>query len=255
MDQIKCVVVGRSHAVCLARASEARAKPSGEMRPRFAYEFVSTIKYEPLPRSKEFISIVAQRLRLCELVLAIFRGNQHNMLGLLQNSDSFSYVEEINGAEPSCKDNILPSSALRHGFVYTLSDLEYFLNWLRSNFAKPVFVMGPPPPIGDEVYIRQHLDAAFLNRLSGSGLSIANAKISPRQFRLGLWRMLNGAYASIANSCAAVWIPPPAEAFDEDGCLTRRAYGKDATHANEWYGELRLQQLESTYMTTRACNA
>ena len=75
------------------------------------------------------------------------------------------------------------------------------------------------------------------------GKDIASAEVNRPELRLKLWTLENRLLAHWASENGLLFLSAPDNAKCADGYLAESCYGHDATHANQRYGELVLDQI------------
>lgn len=167
--------------------------------------------------------------------VSILGGNGHIMLSLSRHPRPFDVIlpDEPNlpleaGAE------ILPFSYLSKSLLPFMLPYVWQLIGFRHAVGVRIYHIEPPPPCGDDDYMKSHL---------GSYVSDPNNIIS-RYLRLKMWRLHSQLLADVCAKNDVAFLAAPKESMDGEGFLRAEAYGRDATHANSWYGELLVRQLE-----------
>ncbi len=191
---------------------------------------------------EEFLPI-ARRLRPDDVLVSVIGGNQYAVFSTIQHPVPFDFcLPEASAPKLDAGVELIPFRGLYDYFLTALQlgdgkTLEALRNSTR---AKLVHLMAPPPK-SDNGYIEQHHDTHF------AAAGISSMGVSTPELRMKFWKLQNRAIQEICANLEIQTIPPPAEAQDADGFLSRTFYAGDATHANVRYGELVLQQLEREF--------
>ena len=94
-----------------------------------------------------------------------------------------------------------------------------------------------PPPLPDNDHIRLH-PTHFADQVAELG-------ISPPSLRMKLWVLQSEIYRDHCEAMGIGFLPVPDDAMDAQGFLDQRGWLPDPAHANAWYGELVVRQLDA----------
>jgi hypothetical protein len=174
----------------------------------------------------------------CTMALAI-AGNDHNVLGLLNHPRRFDFVLPTEPELPLLDDHEVVPAALIEGALARLVEYPIALTKALAH-ALPcrVVYLQSPPPIPSAEHIARHPDEMFRAELERRG-------VAPPSLRLKLWKLHSAVWRRACDEAGVPILPPPPEAVDAAGFLAARAWGRDATHGNEWYGDLVISQVEA----------
>lgn len=247
------LVIGHSHVGAIIRAVKARkaALAPGETlnieavnrrHESFLPEFEKTLTGgEQI--NKNLLAMIKRTLRDPHgLIVSCIGGNQHNILGLARHDQPFDFVSPErpdlpidDGAE------MIPYLALKDVLAAQMKK-EFKIIRRLSDVAKArlYHVESPPPHPSNELgaeYI-----ANWTKQFGGRGAA-------PASLRLKVWRLHSSVVREFCESIGVPFIPVPAEALDANGYRVDAAtnHGDPAaiTHANAWYGELVLRQIDT----------
>jgi hypothetical protein len=174
------------------------------------------------------------------LVSAIV-GNAYNLIGLFQPEPPFDFVHPalpalaVRSGVP-----VLPYEAVRGILERAVEQTRRFYACLPRQNVAGVLHVEAPPPIPSEAQCRQSMDGSALRRALGRP---DDARISPPEFRMKLWRCQSDIHRKICEEHGVHYVTPPEEALDPDGYLLPKAWS-GATHASAWYGALALRKIE-----------
>lgn len=236
MRQKNILVIGNSHTRALKKAL---VKKGAEMKGTCDIEIyaISTPSLsgeltwpEALQKCKD--------LRPDDLVITVIGGNRHSVIGLFQHTNPFSVM--CDEFEPNGAVELIPSNVLRadYEFIFAKSDAKLIAQ-CKEQSPCPVYQLESPPPKQEEEYILKHADPFFRKSLE------LGAKITPAPVRKELWRLQEDVLRQMCEKVGVGFIRAPKEAISQSGFLRKDCYiGANATHANERYGELVLQQLK-----------
>jgi hypothetical protein len=113
------------------------------------------------------------------------------------------------------------------------------LRALRPATAKPVVQFEPPPPLPIEHVL------AYPNELFRK--AVDKRKLSSDCLRYKFWRVQSGIYREFCAKIGIDYIQTTPEMRGSQGMLAEAAWGSDATHANEWFGQRMIGQMLETY--------
>lgn len=168
----------------------------------------------------------------------MFGGNAHNALTLIEHPRPFDFILPDAPSLPRIPGTELLPYRYIETFIRNLAQL-YINNMicLRNAVTEPVIHLESPPPVGDNVFVLNHLEQYFKDQS-------ATPRIAPSVLRYKLWCLHSGI---ISNACmlnSVEFVPTPRAAMDEQGYLVPIGYADDSTHAGPWYGGVVLRELE-----------
>lgn len=183
---------------------------------------------------------IYELLKSNPICISTIAGNAHNVLGMMKSPKPFDfYSQDINA--PVDKN----VSLLTYRAVYdALSDnLNRFdLTMLTATAATAPRIrwhIGSPPPLRDNAQIVSKIDGFFLEKYPG-------VEVADPWFRLKLWALHTRLYREACIQMGIEFIEPPKEATDQDGFLLPEfSDSRSATHANDDYGLLVVEQIEA----------
>lgn len=170
------------------------------------------------------------------ILVSIIHGNEHSGMSLLQHSTPYDFVDPadpnaalISGAQP------VAYATVRRQMELALNPTVACLAMARALLPRIRLVhILPPPPIAAEARIRETPEV-FRDQLMHAG-------ISPLAFRVKYHRLCANVLRSALAPYQVEILEPPDAATTSDGAIRDElAYG--ATHANEAYGALVMQQI------------
>ncbi len=251
MRRPKIIIIGDSHTTCIAEAVVARqaagtdaARPFEIYASRFSKKKANGAIIPGL-EEKDALNLL-RKARREDVFVSVLGGNQYNTLGLLEDAQPFDLIDPVNHAHPEeTTARIVPLGQMAASFDNFVSGMRPTLLRLKDNFAGRVFHLNPPPPKGDNEFIKKNAEGHFRS----GGKVILN--VSPANMRRRLWLAQGQALKRMCDSLEIGFLEVPKEAIDENGFLGRDVYGADATHANTHYGELVLRNIEATLTQQR----
>jgi hypothetical protein len=166
-----------------------------------------------------------------------WQGNQHNALSL------FDLAEPLRLHDCGEVGTVVPAAMVSAYYEPTLEQLD---DLVPSTRAERVVLLGTPPPKSDEA-VRTGLrhEPLLLRRAAMADWSADTMRVTPAAVRVGLWKILQADLEARAARLGALFVPVPASAQSDDGCLKPAYSGHDATHANGAFGALMLGEMEA----------
>ncbi|MFS0710744.1 hypothetical protein [Brevundimonas phoenicis] len=164
-----------------------------------------------------------------------FGGSGHVILGLQRLSPAFDFV--YAGApnlpiEPNAM--ILPMDLVSAALDAHMAPYMLQLKALRRMIKQPIICLETPPPYEDDAYVASHLGSYI-----ASPENVVGAPLRRKLFLLHSQKVRN-----FCEENEIEYMSCPPQTLTDDGYLVREGYGEDATHANLWYGEQVLRQIE-----------
>ncbi|MDE2363472.1 MAG: hypothetical protein KGM42_12405 [Hyphomicrobiales bacterium] len=238
------VGLGHSHVVALARgayALQARgAQFAGEpFSSKFHYLYDAP--YEPpfleTEEGRRLNPSIADALSDGDplFVLTSVGGNEHNVVSIAQRGPRFDF---ILGEQPElpldARSEIIPEAAIRETLRDWMEPKVEVLRAISATTARLVVQIEPPPPLPREqvlAYPKEFFRTVFDQR-----------RMSSDTLRYKMWRVQTALLREACESIGAHYVDTPADMMDDDGMLMLSFCGKDATHANEAYGEAMIER-------------
>ncbi|WP_317536150.1 hypothetical protein [Nitrosomonas sp. Is37] len=239
----KLVGIGHSHLGALRGAVE---KYRDALKLEAAFEFVrlSGPDIQPLPLlvdkgeiNPAIVKAADNALKeRCDLLFLAIRGNEHNILGLVQYPRPFDFVLPT---EPDisfdARSDLVPYEAVKATLARLKKPAVELITHLRGHVKCPVLVLETPPPNPSEEHISSY-PGEFQEKISAQG-------ISPAALRYKLWRTHSAVLKEACDTIGATFIPAPSNTMNPEGFLVEKAWQRDPTHGNTWYGVQVLTQL------------
>lgn len=238
------LIVGQSH---LLSFGQGLSTPDGEIRRvSLPGRRAAEVLLGRFPRSTEYWLSALSAAR-DQTVAICWRGNQHNSGFLFAADPPLDFVSSSLSELPMNPGALLvPELAFKAAFEGTLLPLKRFLEQVaRQGCIQNIVLLGSPPPINDNNWIRQCLlsDEFFSKLAARLGQSTQILPLSTPTLRLKIWDLLQRMYADLASSMSCRFVASPPAASTAEGFLARELWSNDATHAGPAYGELVLEAL------------
>lgn len=251
---IQLVVIGHSHTTAIARALERQ--PSSLFSTRiihmrvFGHQIGAAEPIEPDASGvmrihpalyRELAQVNESDL---QIIVSMIGGNAHYLAGMLQHPMPLDFILPEQPDLPIAEGaTIVPYDFMhdalgRHAYPH-MAQIEA----LRKFIPGPILHLQPPPLIGDDHYVRQHLEPYFRQHLEPQN-GEQEREIAPRMVRYKFWRLHSKMIHQFCSNIGVRFVPVPEGTTDPEGFLVPEGYPGNATHANEWYGERLVQQIE-----------
>jgi len=226
------VLVGHSHVSCIAAAE--RACNSQEIH----VVELGKLNYRGKTLAQIMDLIVADCPTTRPIAIGVcLGGNEHNLLGIVENPQPFAVGDATNGTAPRNGENrhFIPHNLLKDH----LKDRTDFV-LMRAIFAafgraKP-FCLNPPPPINDWKHIQAN-PGKFAEKL--------HLGPTPDSLKMRLFDIQSEVFEDFAKSEGAAFIRPGRNLLNAKGFLAQMCYDKDPTHGNVEYGKAMAQSIKS----------
>jgi hypothetical protein len=240
MARRRIIVFGDSHVHALQEAVRHRAakgrKTHIEIRRLLKVKGNKSIG----DTSFDEILEIARSLSPDDILVTVIGGNQHAVFSTIQHPEAFDFLIVGDDSNEFAGDTeIIPFRTLADYFASGIRNGDaHSIQALRKATVAKVFQLIAPPPKSENSFIEDYHDTRFAEE------GIGDLGVSSPKLRMKFWRLQNHVIERFCKDMGVEIIPPPTAAREEDGFLARGCYAKDATHANENYGELVLEQLE-----------
>ena len=231
------VVIGQSHCVAIQQAlASERNGVSGISVHRL--ESKNRPYEQDTITAAEAVSIVKGSPADALIFLSTY-GTYHNIWGLLRSGPDFDFLLEPGDVPDPDADVRIPHRAVANAFEQRLVK-PAFVRRIQKAARSRLYLLSTPPPKGDNAFMLDRLMGQ--KKKSYRGKDVEEIGVERPQSRLKLWQMETRAIARWAAAEGMEFIGVPPEALDKDGFLDASFYS-DATHANERYGALVIDQI------------
>jgi hypothetical protein len=244
------LVVGDSHIGALRQAYDTQDLNGGTRRidvkfiglaPGNSWARPTSPNQRYDPQVVEEIGQLGAELRATALFSTIY-GNGHLIVGSIRQPRPFDFVIPGDESVTLPRDReIVPYALIRKKALNSSKVLLGFLSTLGRRLGVPAYHIAAPPPASDNERLSQYLSRAAAT--GGHDWLVSTVVESP-VFRYKVWRVYEEAAREVVESEGGIYIPPPKEALDAAGFLTKRME-HDGFHANSLYGEAVLTQLSN----------
>ncbi|MBC2651538.1 hypothetical protein [Novosphingobium aerophilum] len=237
----RILLFGDSHTYAIQRAIERR-NAKGIVSPLEAHRLLKTKNNLVMGDTsfEDFLTLTGA-LRESDVVVSMIGGNQHAVFSTIQHPQRFTFMLPGDvSAEPGAE--LIPYRALAQHFNSGIRGRDgQSLAALREATRARVVHLQPPPPKRDNDHILKHHESKFAQD------NIADLGVSAPELRMAFWRLQSRLLEELCVELNIEVLPPPPAALDRHGYLAPEFYASDATHANPSYGELVLQQIETSF--------
>ena len=233
------IVIGQSHCVAIQEALSRTSSTSADIS---VYRLESKNRpYETdTVTAAEAVAIVEGSPPDSRLFLSTY-GTYHNIWGLLRSGPDFDFLLDPHDAPDPAGAVHIPHRAVASAFEAHLAKPS-FIRKMQKAAKAPVYLLSTPPPKGDNEFMLERLMSQ--KKKSYRGRAVEDIGIERPLARLKLWQMEMQAIDRWASAEGMQFIPAPVAALDGSGFLDKAFYS-DATHANERYGALVVDQIRA----------
>ena len=235
---IRAVVIGQSHSAAI---SQALASDNQRAKEISVYRLADSKR----PFEQDTISLntaarIVEDLPAGMPVFLSVLGTYHNILGLLRSGPDFDFLLDPD-EHPASDSNVrVPHRALASAFEGVFEEAKP-IRTISAAAKSTVYLISAPPPKRSNDFILEHL--LRQKKQSYRGTTIVDVGVERPVSRLKLWQLEARLMKSWAENQGMSFIPAPPPACDCDGFLRPEFYHADATHANDRYGTLVIQQI------------
>lgn len=178
-------------------------------------------------------------------VAILWRGNQHFHHFLIMPTNDFDFVLESEphlDADPA--KPIVPEATIIEFMRTDMVDLDAIIEAIHGAGGQ-VVLCGTPPPKGDPAFVRSSIlrESYFGRAAAKLGVDLETVEISPPLLLYKLWTVMQNSLRDVADRHGALFMPVPRRLRTPDGFLHPDYYANDATHANQAYGDVMLEEL------------
>jgi len=246
----KIVAMGHSHLARVKSAFDERnlppagAGPADEIPVWLHDVWVHNTEYagpsdqgEILFNSYVLAQAQSQIIDMSDVVYCVqFGGSGHVVLGLQRLNPTFDFVSPEAPELPlEAGALVLPSDLVAKALEEHMGAYILQLRALREAVTQPIICLETPPPYEDDAYVASHLGSYVTNPENVVGAAL----------RRKLFLLHSQKVRAFCEASNIEYLPAPPNTLTDDGFLVREAYGEDATHANTWYGEQVIRQIEA----------
>lgn len=231
--------LGHSHIVAIAKGcyelQHKGATIAGEaFSSRFVYLYEPTI----MPTIVEEPEGARINPQLAEIIagedaafgLLSVGGNEHIAMSVVQSREPVDFVLGDDPDLPLAADaSILPEAAVRETMREKMALTLGVLALLRRATSIPLFCLEPPPPLPDARVLAYPKE--FFRK------AVDRGKLSSELFRYKMWRVQSGLYRAVCARENIEFVAVPERFVAPPGVLAQEAWGADASHANQLFGE------------------
>jgi hypothetical protein len=236
---MKLLGLGHSHIVAIAKGcyelQHRGATVGGEsLASAFVYLYdpaiMPTIVGEPdAPRIHPRLAEIIAREQATFGLLSV-GGNEHIAMSVVQPREPVDFILGENPDLPlAARAAIVPEAAVRETMREKMAPTLGVLAALRRATSVPLFCLEPPPPLPDSRILAYPKE--FFRK------AVDRGKLSPELFRYKMWRVQSGLYRAVCAAENIEFVGVPERFVTPAGVLAEEAWGGDASHANQLFGE------------------
>ncbi len=233
------VGVGHSHVVALAKGAYALQAKGDQRRGgaischfHYLYDPAYTPPFAGAQLNAEILRVVAEGAP--QFVLTSMGGNEHNVLSISQRDGKFDFwLGENLGLPCDPRATMITESALRETLRDYLEEKMQILRAIRVATDVPIVQVEPPPPLPREQVLAYPKE--FFRSL------LDRRTLAPDLLRHKVWRVQCSLMRQICADFGVGYVETHPDMIDASGMMARHAWGADATHANDVYGEAMIE--------------
>ena len=171
-------------------------------------------------------------------------GNEYHFIGLVNHPRPYDFVLPSRPDLPLREDaEIIPAALMRKIMLRQMMGAHAAMKALRTVIPHPILHVQSPPPLSSNEFIRE-------NPIQFAG-EIAERGVAPPGFRMKLWLLQSEIFRAFCDELGFSFLPVPRAGCDEDGYLAQAGWRPDPAHANNWYGQIVLEQIEQHAIAAR----
>jgi hypothetical protein len=235
---------GHSHIVALAKGWYAlQERDPAFLAPFIAgrFHYLHDAPFDPaLSRGPEGLALnpeIATKLGEDDpqCILLSIGGNEHNVVALTQFQQRYDFILAENPALPlESGVEIYPEAMIRETLWESMADGLFLLQAFRDATDKPTVLIEPPPPLPLR-HVLLHPQGIFVDAIDPDNLASDCV-------RFKIWQVQLGLYREFCQRIGLAYVETPPEMIDSNGMLVEAACGRDATHANELFGQVMIEK-------------
>ncbi len=243
----RLVGVGHSHLQAIQDACQLRqqADPAQAPRPGFVQLLAPELTPTLMPNGSLNPNVLAAISSATTaddhsepFLFDCVSGNEYHFIGLVNHPRPFDFVLPSRPELPLGRGTeIIPSDLMRQSLQAQMRHALAILTALARSLPHRFWHVQSPPPLPDNDHIRLH-PTHFADQVAEHG-------ISPPSLRMKLWVLQSEIYRDHCEAMGIGFLPVPDGAVDAEGFLDQRGWLPDPAHANNWYGELVVRQLDA----------
>jgi hypothetical protein len=232
----KAVIAGHSHTFALLMAIRGNQKYFD------TFGLIDESKPSQLGkgfvRNSEYWSYVA-KLSLSLPTFISWNGNQHNIHFLV---DEFRPFQIQNLYQEYSSAPVVPIDQVKELFSPTFNELRSTLS--RFETCENLTLLGTPAP-KPKKYIDSILlkDEYFTKQTRAASTPGSKIVATSDELRQAMWKFTQIMTKEIADELGCKFMPTPQFSLDSKGLLREQFWSDDITHANQYFGELLLDDI------------
>lgn len=176
---------------------------------------------------------------------AAISGNEYHYVGLTEHPRRFDFVlPERPDLGLRQGVEVIPAGLVRRTLERSMECAIWILRGLRELTGIPVLLIQSPPPVADAEYLRAN-PGPFGEAIQEHGIMSAS-------MRMKFWLLQSSIYRQRCEEIGFRYVPVPPEVLDSSGFLQQSGWWTDPVHANRWYGEFVLRQIDAAVRESEA---
>jgi len=223
-------VIGHSHIQCLLQAyGDYHNHKVATFRWLQLHQF--KISHKPGARNLSIENI--DKALVTEEVQKVTSAVDAVILMITGNAPTIFGLKRWGGLSESSTVEL--TSATKEQINLYLQAHDEWIGFLHSIITVPIYVISPPPPVGDNSWILDH-PGRFSEILARSG-------VSNPAYRLAVYQYWVSHLRATAEKYALDYLDLPSELLIDGNFLHCNCYGDEPSHAGVFYGSQLLEHL------------
>ena len=253
VPSLGCTVgIGHSHIMSLVYAQQARASSGQQPATHLHWILLQDEDLQPnlVPAGgrtvlnpvlrRRFDKEIASLPQVPPFLCASVSGNEYYYVGFTEHPRRFDFsLPERPDLQVRSGVEIIAPSLMRKTMERSMENALSTMAALRQATDLPIVFIQSPPPLANNDFIRENC-GPFREAIQENG-------VSPASLRMKFWLLQSSIYRQKADELGCRYLEIPQEAMDSSGFLLETGSWPDSVHANAWYGEMVLQQIESAF--------
>ena len=253
-----CIIgIGHSHVMSWVYAQQARVESGRPIATHLHWILLQDEEFQPnvVSSGGRMVLNAAVRRRLDKELASLretppflctsISGNEYFYVGLTEHPRPFDFslpgrpdLEVRSGVQ------IIAPSLMQKTLERSIEHSLSIMSALRAATDLPIVFVQSPPPMPSNDFIREH-PGPFREAIEENG-------VAPASLRMKFWLLQSAIYRQRSDELGFRYLGIPEETVDAAGFLQEVGSWPDSVHANPWYGEFVLRQIESLFRRQQA---
>lgn len=239
---MKIVIIGDSHTQALKKALSSNLRQ--ELKDAIEIHTFAKVKNGKKvgDLTIEELILLVSTLTEQDILFSLIGGNQHNSVSLIQHPETFNVIMPKVSNSDNATTTLIPYQVMKSVFDKGLrgNDFKRLAQLKQATQAKVWHLATVPPKYDSEHILKKH-EVDFASK------GIVSNGVSDPLLRLKMWYIQAEVTQSLCDELEISYMEFPKEAQDEAGFLATHYYADDATHANEFFGDLMINKIFQSF--------